>query len=271
MLTTTQKVTIRKDLATFKGRRKLLEGVTRYSTYNRMHYRTNLWNHCRRVSWLAQELEQFAVKAFGEEYDPLKAYALALVHDDAEIVTGDVQAGDKSKMTKAQLDAVDENEKNAIPLLTARFPTQVGGYEYKTLLEEALYKNSLEAQVVMLADKLDAFGEALHEVFAGNTHFITLVENQYGTIPIACDFYINWLRTAQERYPRLAAMYDPEQWFFQIPERIDFEEICYLSKPHKATNIARITEYPNYDEWKQILIARSTPAELSELYIIREP
>lgn len=64
-----------------------------------MMYRTNLYTHSYRVAAIVHALNPFAEKVFGKAYDERKAEILALVHDDAEIVFGDVQLGNKSRMT----------------------------------------------------------------------------------------------------------------------------------------------------------------------------
>ncbi len=262
---------ILKILNYFKGREGDLKQITRFSLYKVMFYRTNLWNHSRRVSWLVEEMKPYARAVFQEAYDPDKAYALALVHDDAEILTGDVQAGNKSKMSVAELAAIDEQEHEAIETLAERFPPKVGPYLYKDLLTDALTKESLEAQVVMLVDKLDAFGETLHEIFAGNQCFVTNVVNHYGTIPLPSDYYITYLSTVTQRYPALEQLFHQRSWLFAQPETCDFKAVCQHAKLHTEQSIQQETGYPHYDGWKRVILTHGTPPELAELYTRKEP
>ena len=66
--------------------------ITRFSLYKVMFYRSNLFNHAWHVAWLVDEIAPFAMKKF-PQFDSEKAQMLALVHDDAEIIIGDIQAG----------------------------------------------------------------------------------------------------------------------------------------------------------------------------------
>jgi 5'-deoxynucleotidase YfbR-like HD superfamily hydrolase len=170
-------------LATFPHREERLKEITRYSMFTVMLYRPNLWNHARHVSWLTREMEPHATAVFGGAYNSDKAFAIALVHDDAEMITGDIQAGNKSKMSQAELARIDQQEQEAIDELASRSPKNVGPFLYRDLLQEALDRTSLEAQVGMFADKLDAFGETLHEIYAGNPYFVREIVNEYGVIP----------------------------------------------------------------------------------------
>ena len=56
-------------------------------------------------------------------------------------------------------------------------------YVYKDLLFESAEHSTLESMIVSYADKYDAYGEAVHEIFAGNHYFTTHVINEYGKIP----------------------------------------------------------------------------------------
>src|SRR3989338_3972028 len=156
-------------------REEKLRSIMRYSMFEVMYYRPSVWIHAQRVSWIVEELVPIAGKYF-KNFDGEKARILALVHDDAEIITGDIQAGHKARMSKKELAVVHNSEHEAIRKLATRYPTTVGGYSYKQLLMEASRKDtphaSSEAKLVTYADRLDAFCESLHEVFAGNLSFI---------------------------------------------------------------------------------------------------
>lgn len=257
-------------LETYTGREDELRRITRYSLYPVMLYRTNLWNHSRRVGWLVCEINPYAIKVFKDSYDPNQAFSLALVHDDAEIITGDVQAGNKSKMSQKELAQIDLKEKQAVDLLSQRFPKKLGQCNYKDLLTAALEKQSLEAQVVMLADKLDAFGETLHEIFAGNNCFVTNVVNEYGTIPTPYEYYMAYLTNFTHRYPQMLPLFNQKAWFFHIPEQRNFKEICNQSTQHTKKSFKARKGYSHYDEWLKVVMKRCTPQELTELYLPKE-
>lgn len=198
----------------FTGRESDLRSITRYDLYDVMLYRTNLYTHSHRVAALVRAMSMSADATFGESYDPRKAEILAYVHDDAEIIFGDVQAGNKSKMTPDQLAAVLAAEVQAIDGISARYPETIEKYVYRELLLETIDKNSIEAQLVCYADKYDAMGEAMHEVVAGNHSFATNVVNEYGTIPTPLEYYYNCFLTVFEKLPLLKPLQNTGDIFF---------------------------------------------------------
>src|SRR3989344_403002 len=90
-------------LESFPDRTEQLRAILRYSAYPVMFYRQNVLHHTMRVSWLVNELAEVAAALF-PGYDRRKAELMALVHDDAEIVTGDYQASYRTQLTAAELD-----------------------------------------------------------------------------------------------------------------------------------------------------------------------
>src|SRR3989344_6349847 len=144
-----------KELAHFPQREQRLRKITRYSLYSTMWYRTNLWTHSRRVAWITEKLSPTAAAVFGAMFDSHKAYVLAIVHDDAEMIIGDIQSGNKSKMTEQELADIKLLERKAIDILAEEFPQNIGSYTYKELLTEALEKKSSEGIVMDWADKYD--------------------------------------------------------------------------------------------------------------------
>ena len=87
------------ELSTFPGREEGLRKVFRWNNWKPMFYRPQLYSHGKKISWLLCEVEPVLKKTFGEDFDMKRALALALVHDDPELITGDYQAGDKAKMS----------------------------------------------------------------------------------------------------------------------------------------------------------------------------
>ncbi len=168
--------------AAFPGREAALRNITRYSLYRVMFYRTNLFTHSKRVAWIAREIGRHAERVFGASFNSERAVITALVHDDHEIIMGDVQRGNKNKMNAEQKAELQKIEERAIETIVKQYPQRVGPYRYRDLIWSAHHLDCLEAQVVEFADKFDAFGEALHEVFGGNTTFTENVTNEYGTI-----------------------------------------------------------------------------------------
>src|SRR3989344_3516771 len=100
----------------FYGREDELKKVIRYHKYVPMFYRTNLQMHSNRVLWLVEDLIPLAKKVYGSKFDIEKARTLAKVHDDAEVITGDVQLGHKLQMSSSELANVHSDEASAIEI-----------------------------------------------------------------------------------------------------------------------------------------------------------
>ena len=85
------------ELELFSDREKKLSSIIRFDMkrFDPMFYRTNLLIHSKRVYSLVKEIIPHLKSVYGDELDSEKALSLALVHDDAELVTGDVQLYDK--------------------------------------------------------------------------------------------------------------------------------------------------------------------------------
>ena len=87
------------DLSAFPAEReRTLKSIYRYRMFETILYRSNLWMHSLRMLWLVEEMSSLAQKHLSVDIE--KARAMALVHDDAEIITGDIQAGVKALMSK---------------------------------------------------------------------------------------------------------------------------------------------------------------------------
>ncbi len=256
-------------LATFEGRDEDLVRIERYSLYPTMFYRTNLLRHSRRVGRMTAEVVSASKEILGATFDGERAIALALVHDDAEIVFGDIQAGNKSKMTEEQLKEVELAEQRAIDEVIKRFPEYLGSYRYQDLLKEGADLTSLESRVVKCIDKFDAFGEALHEVYAGNTAFTTNVVNEYGTIPIPPDYYVSWYQEFYKKHPNLEIFQKIGTPFTKAEDK-PFREMVKQGVPHTSSSIGIPSGYPHYDWWKDILTRAFQDDEISFLTTQKE-
>jgi 5'-deoxynucleotidase YfbR-like HD superfamily hydrolase len=212
-------------LRRFPGRTQDLRAIVRYNLYPVMFYRTNLLLHSQRVAWIMDELNLTAERVFGAGYDTRRARVLSLVHDDAEIVMGDIQAGNKGNMTATQLAEVDD-----------------------------FTHESLESQVVQFADKFDAFGEALHEVFAGNRCFVTNVVNEYGRIPTPVEYYLAWFPRYLEKFPKMAPLLASENELVRTFPDIDWVAEAERGSLHDEQSFRRPSGYWPYDLWKQITL-----------------
>lgn len=231
-----------------KSREERLRAIKRFSMFEVFFYRSSLWHHTLRVFFITNELSLIA-KRFLPEYDAEKASMLALVHDDAEIITGDVQLGHKQLMSETELQEVDVREVEAIKSLSQEFRQNIGGYVYGDLLHNVLRKDCIEAQLVSYADKLDAYGESLHEVFGGNISALRAVVN-----------YVTTLENLKKKYPRLISIFDDKDSPFTNlslrtdPWRVRRENYSYLNKPHTTESVKNKTEFPFYNSWKNLVI-----------------
>lgn len=254
----------------FALRESELKKVTRYNIYATMFYRTNLVIHSHRVSWIIRELNPYAEQVFGKNYDPVKAEIMGLVHDDAEIVMGDIQAGYKYKMSVQQLSEVDKLEENAIDILAQKFPRQVGNYPYRQLLQESFDHSSLESQVMQFADKFDALGEALHEVYAGNRCFMTNIKNEYGLIDLPVVYYYRYFSKFFDKFPAMAPLLKTSaDWFKHLPEQ-NFLNIVEEGIPHTADSIKKPKNFLPYDLWIGANLKYADPEQLAKLYHLKE-
>jgi 5'-deoxynucleotidase YfbR-like HD superfamily hydrolase len=242
------------DVSAFpKEREEKLRSIQRFSLFEVMLYRSSLWQHTHRVLWIVEELLPHASEM---NIDPEKARALALVHDDAEMVTGDYQAGHKAKMTPEQLKKLDEEEEEAVQELVKKYPKTVHGYEYGTLLRHAIHKDCNEALLVMYADKFDAYNETLHEVYAGNLGLLWSLM-----------FYEQWLAGYAKKYPPLASFTTKQSPFilsnnnrFQ-PHHVVPGPYQYLGKPYTRESISHPTDSAFYNAWRTLVLERAGAEE----------
>jgi 5'-deoxynucleotidase YfbR-like HD superfamily hydrolase len=250
----------------FTGREHDLAKVFRYKIYTTMFYRTDLVIHSHRVSWIIRELNPFAIQAFGSSYDPIKTEVMGLVHDDAEIVMGDIEAGIKNKMSPDELKSVYKLEENAIGVLALKFPKKVGNYFYRQLLQESFDHTSLESQVMQFADKFDALGEALHEVYAGNKCFMTHVMNEYGLIDLPIDAYYKYFLKFFDKFPDMRPLLKTDsEWFKPLPKQ-DFKQTNLKGKPHTKDSIEAPTGFLPYDLWVAANLKHASQNQLLRLY-----
>lgn len=238
------------DLSAFPPERQIeLESIYRYNYFDVVFYRSNLWMHTQRVLWLLEELAPLAQKYL--DFDLEKARTYALVHDDAEMITGDVQAITKLRMTADEQARHEEDEMIAIDKLAENYPKEVNGYSYKELLKNAAKKDSIEAKLVSYLDKLDAYCESLHEIYAGNISLLRSVI-----------FYANALPLFPIKYPELKNLLSSKESPLtylsdQIsPGEIRVERYINLNKPHTKESLEIDADFPFYKTWKRIVIGK---------------
>lgn len=251
------------DMSAFPpDREESLKKIMRYSRFERMDYRSSLWNHAWRMLWLVEAIAPIAQKHLAIDIE--KARVMALVHDDAEIITGDIQAGVKALMTMEETAAMDRGEEDAIRELSNRYPKTVHGYLYSQLLTEMLHKDSIESQFVSYIDKFDAFNESMHEYHAGNVGFLPSIM-----------FYVRSVTEFPYKFPALAAfLADTTSPITYVKNQnnlglIRADHYADL-KPHTKDSLSKTTGFPFYDEWKRIVVTRGGDEGVRWLTEVRE-
>ena len=239
-------------------KREELKNIWRYSSYPDVWYRSNVWNHSIRVFYEVSSMQQEIQEVF-PKIDFRKIQVLSLIHDDAEILIGDFQAGNRNHMTVSQLKEIDKQEANGIEAMRKIFPEKIEWYNYWDLLFEIYKKETLESQMVKFFDHIDAFCEALHEFFAGNDNMLHHVENEYGSIVLPVDYYIERCKQWEKYYPKLQSIFkyhfkNFSPFWLNFP-RWDFEGRVWEYSVH-TQDISRIsTWYELYDWWKEIIFS----------------
>ena len=234
----------------FDGRETALAEVARYvhPTIPIMFYRTDDLVHSQRVLWHLEEGVPDIISVYGNNFDVDFARTLALVHDDVEIITGDVTLYDKEHMEKYKLNALAEEERKAIPSMIKMYNAIANGHDYGTLLFAAKGKDSLEAQFVSFFDKFDGSGEACHEVWAGNELFVLVVAGNNGQ----SGGYVRRLNEFPSRYPAMTEFF--EQFPEYLPKPFNFKSVAERSKPHTAESLQQDSGYRPYERWKRTVM-----------------
>jgi len=256
----------------FEGRLEALENIERYGGMPLMFYRNNLVDHGLMVSWIVAEILPYAKKTFPEDFGhkgQLRALTQALVHDDAEIITGDVTVCDKLKANKRQLELWENQEERALEKLASKFPGTVNGFLYEEMLLSAMNKDSLIGQVVSYCDKLVGMGESHHEIYAGNTAFI---KDARGNTPTQGYITLFIDRKNWPQWTDLAPFFRYNHPFLNKPELINVAAIANhpKSKPHTEQSIRQPTGNKFYDKYKEVILERGGQRGLELLVNQRE-
>lgn len=236
------------DMSIFpKERKEKLDKIMRYSMFDKMYYRSSVYFHSKRILWLIEEIIPEAKKYL--EFDEEKIRVLALVHDDAEIITGDIQAGHKAKMSEEELELIKQNELKAIKEMVEKFPKEINGYNYESLLKESAKKNSIEAKLVSYIDKMDGYCESLHDLFAGNICILRSVL-----------FYNNFITLFPYKFQEIGPLLkDGKHPLLDITDRVsplyvESKNYTHLNKPHTKESILIDTDLPFYNFWRKTIL-----------------
>lgn len=235
-------------------REEKLRAIKRFCVAEVFFYRSSVWHHSLRVHFITRELSKLA-QLLIRGYEADKANILALVHDDAEMITGDIPLANKERMTDDELQEMRNKEAEAIRILTEDDDTpctlSLGKrcYFYEELLLNALNKDCVEAQVVSYADKLDAWCESLHDLFAGNLLAVRPAIS-----------YGSRLRELKDKYPALRPLLAHANSPLTNtntrldPIRFQRKNYLHLGKPHTPDSVLKETEIVFYNLWRTLVL-----------------
>ena len=126
----------------------------------------NLSEHSFETAYLANALANIENTMFGGDYDADRITTLALFHDSAEIITGDMPTPVKYKHRRMS-DAYSETEESAKAILLDSLPDVL-----RPVYSEALSGGTeKEHLLIKAADKLSALIKCEEELGIGNRDF----------------------------------------------------------------------------------------------------
>ena len=128
--------------------------------------------HSLQVAMIAHALAVLARDRYGRDVDPEHAVTLAVYHDAAEVLTGDLPTPVKYHSGSLR-DAYAEVENAALDRLTAMLPRETRGAVEPILRE----KGTPAMRIVKAADRLSAYVHCLEEQRAGNREFYAAAES----------------------------------------------------------------------------------------------
>lgn len=155
--------------------KQALSTIPRFSAIDAMIHRTSLYDHVNRVQSLSFSVAQ-ACKRADYEFDMSIIERRSLHHDDPEVETTDIPSPVKRAMTPEERLELRERELGAARRLAGRFST-LPPDTYISDQEEVANKETIENQIVDVADKLDGLCETIHELRCGNKTFRPVLEN----------------------------------------------------------------------------------------------
>lgn len=165
------------NILSSSSRNEALKSVFRFQGAN-MLYQTDLYVHSKRVFHIVNFLKKSLDGNYGLNSVNIDILGLmALIHDDLEPFhkMGDVPTHIKRNMSGQQRAEYDLENHKALLRVEKKFGN-IFGMDYITILKRVEEKKCLESQLVSYADKIDGFGEALHELSAGNEEFLDPVK-----------------------------------------------------------------------------------------------
>ena len=109
-----------------------------------------------------------------------KALMMALVHDGEEIYSGDILSPFKRHSSEVK-NAIKKVNQELIQEVFADLPKNIAE-RYIALWNEEGRQESIEAQVVKIADRISLIGKCAEEVRAGNNFFKKIYDNELAAL-----------------------------------------------------------------------------------------
>lgn len=158
-----------------------LEGVLRFDQAEKVIHRNNLHTHMLRVGYLSSDLAKHLLANYDLKVDPVKTKRLAQYHDDPEVITGDIPTPIKYSMKPHELLELRKAEEEAVRALANRYfglnPLSRKRRQYLQDQHDMTKKETTEARIVNIADKIEGLCETMHEVRCGNLIFDEILNN----------------------------------------------------------------------------------------------
>ncbi|MEK3955934.1 MULTISPECIES: YfbR-like 5'-deoxynucleotidase [unclassified Psychrobacillus] len=138
--------------------------------------------HSWSVAKIAQGLALIEREKYGKEIDMGKLLEKAISHDEIEILTGDILSLTK-KRTKAMTRAVEGLERQVFEEEYAQQFLPSGWKEHFRSLTLTAKDDSIEGEILAVADVIDTMFEAIEEIQLGNTEYFSgVVTSSYDKI-----------------------------------------------------------------------------------------
>ncbi|MBI5798091.1 hypothetical protein HZA98_04275 [Candidatus Woesearchaeota archaeon] len=237
-------------------REAILGGLKRFHGKSPMIYRTNVLFHTRKVLGLVDDLLPLLQSDYPLPLNVSLARAIAVIHDDTEMIKGEETSKHKERLSLEEISALQMERKREIFSLSQRYNQgSINGFVYGHLLFLACEQKKAEAQLVAFADKLDGFGEALHEVYAGNPHFLE-----------AANTYVERIQRFIQEHEHLASLMETKI----LPTRQNLARILIHGNPHTSDSIHQDTGYYPYEFWRRSVEGRFGEEGLAYLVTAKE-
>ena len=122
--------------------------------------------HSLQVAMMAHGIALIARDRYGKDVDPEHVVTLAVYHDAAEVLTGDLPTPVKYHSQELR-SAFSEVEDQAVARLTAMLPEDLRASLAACMTE----KDTYAARLVKAADRISAYAKCIEEQRAGNHEF----------------------------------------------------------------------------------------------------